>query len=65
MKYVCSQLSSYLSGLGDDVHLEVGHALEPDLLIAVEDLEGLGDGGAVYDARGERDDVGRAGGGRV
>ena len=47
------------------MHLEVGHALEPDLLIAVEDLEGLGDGGAVYDTRGERDDVGRAGGGRV
>ena len=46
------------------MHLEVGHALEPDLLIAVEDLEGLGDGRAVYDARGEGDDV-RVGGGRV
>ena len=55
---------SHLSGLGDDVHLEVGDALEPDLLIAVEDLEGLGDGRAVYDARGEGDDV-RVGGGRV
>ena len=45
---------------------EVCDALEADLLVAVEDLEGLGDGGAVDDARGERHHVGGGGiGGRV
>ena len=44
--------------------LEVGDALETDLLVAVEDLEGLGDGRAVDDARGERHEV-RVGRGRV
>ena len=44
---------------------EVGDALEADLLVAVEDLEGLGDGGAVDDARRERHHVGIGIRGRV
>ena len=44
--------------------LEVSDALEADLLVAVEDLEGLRDRRTVDDARGEGHDV-RVGGGGV
>ena len=63
--YIFCPKRTHLSGLCDDVDLEVCDALEADLLVAVEDLEGLGDGGAVDDARGERHHVGGGIGGRV
>ena len=48
-----NKLFCYLSRFDDRVHPEAGQAVEVDLLVAVEDLEGLADGRAADHARGE------------
>ena len=55
-----AKLHSHLSRFDDCVHSEGGEAVNVDLLIAVEDLEGLADGAVLDHARGEHVAGGRS-----